>query len=1353
MFKQLRKTMQLQAGYILPLVKKLLLENGKHIQNIDHKINHLLKQLCYFELETNTDLSSKKQHLEPLVAVANNLITRGLPTQASIEIETVFSKTFRFTQKQIDELGNIHYNWNHNPLNFEPLYAALHLIEPRLNRHNHLLNALTDLEKLDSESEERFLYQIIPSQIGDYFIQLLEPQRLFTSILNDQTDFTQQRVDFCIEFPYPITGKKGLIIEIDGPQHDQAQQMILDRKRDSAVEKADWAKTLRIKTDALDQTNIQFNRFEKIASQLNRLKQMLKNDYFQRLIHNYNNPLYQTKQGLEALQFILTPFAIARMHKSLIELILKGDLNLTAPLWQIVVIERDVPCAFLAIEEFKTLFANLFLLEGQNRTLPPIKLQVFVTEEFKTAQLNQPYPIKTINALEQPITCDLLIDIAMLQRAGFTDRDTRIHCQHFVTIRSAHAPTTKRVFYSSDLIQYRQIAKQFENETHEILPEAEQSLTYFLQNIFRKEQFRPGQLEILNRALQRQSVIGLLPTGAGKSLTYQLAVCLQPGIALIIDPIKSLMQDQYENLLKNHIDACLVINSSLNTKERLLATDKLIEAQVLFTFISPERLQIQEFREALLSMSRQSNYFSYCVIDEVHCVSEWGHDFRTAYLKLGHNAIKFCKTKNLPTIPLFGLTATASFDVLSDIQRELSANNEHRLGEEAIIRFETTNREELQFEILKIETENAPSKPKIGLAKQAQLDQVLKTIAETLEQYNKMPQNQNIALKNFEANHFFNENGTHAGLIFCPHRSWYFGVTNQYKKQYKKVGVYDHLIDFAHIDLPHLRAGTFIGSDNQNKNVEIDSARHQADFIQNKLNLLVATKAFGMGIDKPNIRFTVHINYPSSIESFVQEAGRAGRDRKLAICYILFNDQTIIDKRGTIEVDKDILEHFYRRSFKGEEHEKSLLYHHFLNRIIYPAHHRLKIIAEKLSEAFDIEIHLNIWQHTRLYLNQGFDKHYGYLNLSNLKINTNRSDDKALSYRLLKFVKSYLEEKCPPTENVVLWLETPAESEPGIEKQLAEIEIGEKLAPIIIPFQVGDDKMDKEKAIYRLSTIGVIDDYTLDFNSKHFVLYATKKTDDAYKAYLCDYIKTFYSDVRANQEIKKVDSYKGKTTIQKCLGFLIDFVYEEVAKKRLEAINTMRMACYEGLKENGNQLFKEFIDLYFHAKYARKHHSVADHNYSLTDLTDEGKNQNIQWVWDFIGIIEQDKTGSQLNNLKHLRGACLRLLIDHPDNACLLLLKAFTVFILEADNDKLIKEAKESLIKGFLIFQATQKMSVSEYLSEVFKYQKELEKYHLAQILENEISLLCLKAHTAWLAQFNNNFLEDYESSHSQRTD
>jgi superfamily II DNA helicase RecQ/very-short-patch-repair endonuclease len=1250
------KTMQLQAGYFLPSVKQRLLETGQHIYNIEPKITGLLTHLCYFELETDSDLSANKPHLEPLIAVANNIISRGLPTFPSIYIEEILSNTFQFTKKSIDDIGKIHYSWIPQTIEFNQLYAALHIIEPRLNRDNLLWNAPNSWENLGSDYEEYFLYQVIPNEIGDYFIQLLEPQRSFTSIINHQTDFSQQRVDFSIEFPYLIINKKGLIIEIDGSQHETDQQQVyLDRQRDNAADNADWARTLRLKT----------SDFANLVPKLKRLQNLVKNDYFQRSRDNYQKPLYQTEFGLDALQLLLTPIAIARIQKTLIELMLNGDLDLTALRWEIVILERDVPCANLAIEDFQQLFSQLFLLEGQNRQLPSIHLQVFVSEEFKNAKLNQAYPVKTLTDITDDITCDVLIDIAILQRVGFTKKDTRIHCQHFATIRSAHAPTSKRVFYTSDLIQYRQIVHKRNNETYDIIPEAKQALTYFLQNLFRKEQFRQGQLEILNKALQCQSVIGLLPTGGGKSLTYQLAVCLQPGIALIIDPIKSLMQDQSENLRKHQIDACVVINSSLNIWEKELATDKLIHAEVLFAFISPERLQIQSFRDTLTQMYHQQNYFSYCVIDEVHCVSEWGHDFRTAYLRLGNNAIRFCQTKNIPSIPLIGLTATASFDVLSDIQRELSANQTYRLGEDAIIRFETIHRQELQFEIIKVETTGWVNKENIGLAKQDKLRQLLKTVPQTMAQYNSMSDNQQIALANFEPNWFFHEDCTYAGLIFCPHRSGPFGVTDQYKKSGRKLqGVYDKLIG----SLADLQVGTFIGADEANKAVETDSMRSQADFINNKLNLLVATKAFGMGIDKSNIRFTVHINYPNSIESFVQEAGRAGRDRKLAICYLLFNDQSIWTKGEMIEVDKDILLHFHRRAFKGERKEKSILYHNFLNTIIYPA----------------------------------------------------------------------------------------TESIPGIEKRLAEIAVGEKITPaIIVPFTDGKDKQDKtdkEKAIYRLSTIGVIDDYTIDFHSKTFVLDITKKADDTYKEYLLRYLKTYYSDARASVELQKVNNYRGETILQKCLGFLIDFVYQEVVKKRLEAINTMKMACQIGLKANGNQAFSEFIDLYFHAKYARKNYLVNGNNYSLTDRTEEGKTQNLQWVWEFIEVINVDKTGSQLDNLKHLRGACLRLLVDNPDNACLLLLKAFALFILEPANDSLFKEAKDNFTKGFLFFQQTQGLSIREYISSIFRYQNELEKYQTSNkpIIAAEINFLYVKAQTTWLEQFNHHFLADYESFYSQ---
>ena len=262
----------------------------------------------------------------------------------------------------------------------------------------------------------------------------------------------------------------------------------------------------------------------------------------------------------------------------------------------------------------------------------------------------------------------------------------------------------------------------------------------------------------------------------------------------------------------------------------------------------------------------------------------------------------------------------------------------------------------------------------------------------------------------------------------------------------------------------------------------------------------------------------------------------------------------------------------------------------------------------------------------------------------------------------------------------------------------------------------------------------------------------TKKAEDTYKEYLLRYLKTYYSDARASIELQKVNNYQGETFLQKCLGFLIDFVYQEVVKKRLEAINTMKMACQVGLKANGNQAFSEFIDLYFHAKYARKNYLVNGNNYSLTDRTEEGKTQNLQWVWEFIEVINVDKTGSQLDNLKHLRGACLRLLVDNPDNACLLLLKAFALFILEPANDSLFKEAKDNFTKGFLFFQQTQGLSIREYISSIFRYQNELEKYQTSNkpIIAAEINFLYVKAQTTWLEQFNHHFLADYESLYSQ---
>ena len=165
------------------------------------------------------------------------------------------------------------------------------------------------------------------------------------------------------------------------------------------------------------------------------------------------------------------------------------------------------------------------------------------------------------------------------------------------------------------------------------------------------------------------------------------------------------MQDQVEGLNSNQIDFCGYLNSSItDPKKRRERMEEISKGHYLFVFISPERFQMEEFRDMLTSMYNSKKYFSYCVIDEVHCVSEWGHDFRPSYLSLGRNAIKFCRTKDNTSVTLIGLTATASFDVLADVQRELAEDlKSEMLREDAIVHFALITRPEIQYEFIPVE--------------------------------------------------------------------------------------------------------------------------------------------------------------------------------------------------------------------------------------------------------------------------------------------------------------------------------------------------------------------------------------------------------------------------------------------------------------------------------------------------------------------------------------------------------------------------------------------------------------------------------------------------------------------------
>jgi len=1368
----------------------------------------LASWLSYFQLNSKSGFENTEIEYHPTIAVILNLLQRGLPTKLNkYTFEKIVNKSTFLDFKEEEESSIILKLDDLDEEITDIIFRALHIIDPRIAPENIKVNHRHSWENLGSDYEEDFLFSSLPFSIGNnggYISQLISNQRTISSITKDslnlstlqnkvRNNFEGQRTDFSIEFPYYSSNKpKGIVIEIDGSQHQAAEQIFLDTERDRAVASSGWNNTLRIKTSEFSTSEFS-NKINNI------LLPAINNDYIKICANNYNNPLWDTTIGKEVIQVTLIPFGISRIQRAILEAITHNALPIDKEIWKIAVLERDVPCAQLAIDDLQKLIDELNNLAIEQLIIPEIELHIYSTNEFIDSDF-QIKKAKLIDSFKTDEYYDLVIDIAILDR-NTNSTHIAANTPEIINIRSVHYLDTKRIIATSELIKYKPFCAISNEDGLWVVEDLamKNSLDYLLQSIFRKKEFRPGQLPIMHNALQCKSVIGLLPTGGGKSLTYQLSALLQPGICLVIDPIRSLMKDQVDGLYRNNIDSCVYINSTLQGEEKRKAMRKLADGEVQFVFVSPERLQMEEFRNMLDDMFNQGLYFSYCVIDEAHCVSEWGHDFRTAYLRLGENAIKYCKTKNLEHLPLFGLTATASYDVLADVQRELSGNDEaRRLTEDAVVRSEYTKRNELQYVIEEVTFPTGALnniwalKRELSSKKQERIKRLLNDIPQTINEFLSEPtlvfsQNdwelnekgekeafEKMQLEEYIPENFYYENN--AALVFCPHTKGSFGVTDKFKidragMPVVREGYYD-ILSAQH----GINAGYFMGSGNDSdttgKVIQEESFDNQDKFINSELNMMVATKAFGMGIDKENIRYTVHVNYPGSIESYVQEAGRAGRDRKIALSYILFNDQEVSlpNEEELIDHDLDINMYFHKNSFKGVAKELAVL-DELLTEIFFPD--RTFELENLINNEFDTNVKCNYWEggaNKRLYVNFNFSEPLGYLDLNSLNSFQGGSINPELSSNIFTLLKEYIK-NLNLTEPVHLWMQR-SDKIAGIEEILKSKRTGdsftitvgfynnakERVKTItkwlhdvvhnsfneqivqrmranctdaeafieevcdnyskftngnVLDFEdfcnkrdaqrnatIGTaytkfmalyngyrDKMDTEKAIYRLSTLGIIDDYTVNFSSNTFSLKGTKKTEKEYKDNLKGYLLKYYSEKTTSVRLKTLSTIDEPTPIRKSLNFLVNFVYKEIQKKRQLAMQDMKTACRLGL-EKGSVELKDYIDLYFNSKYARAGYSYTNEkgkeiNASLPDLTDNGKNDDLKWVWLFSEIVEEDPKAGQIDNIKHLRGACTRMLNNQPDSYTLLLLNAFALYMLEYKNPRYLLEAENMIINAF----------------------------------------------------------------------
>lgn len=454
-----------------------------------------------------------------------------------------------------------------------------------------------------------------------------------------------------------------------------------------------------------------------------------------------------------------------------------------------------------------------------------------------------------------------------------------------------------------------------------VLPpgETDRALTALLQDVFGFRGFNEGQLPAILEVLHGRDCVALLPTGAGKSLIYQMAGLVLPGRTLVIDPLVSLMEDQVRGLVAQGIDRVQSISLSTSLRGATQSSlEQVATGDSLFVFISPERLQNPNFRRAVRSLAAQTPV-NLAVVDEAHCVSEWGHDFRTAYLNIGKTMRRVCRDAHDVPPPLLALTGTASRAVLRDVLTELQITQG---GGNSIVKPRTFDRPELQFTIHRTRPSDAV----------ATLEGAIRGLP---------------ALFRRSPASFFKPAGqrTMSGLIFVPHVNGDYGT----------VQIAGRLEAVVGYPVPAYSGQAPKGHQGQWE----AEKRYRADqFMGNEATLMVCTKSFGMGIDKPNIRYVVHYGIPGSIESYYQEVGRAGRDRLPAQCILVMSE--LDEQRNRLLLDEEVdIEEVRGRSREGgrssaDDVTRQLFFHTNSFGGIQSEVQRLAEVLDSLGDRLDI---------------------------------------------------------------------------------------------------------------------------------------------------------------------------------------------------------------------------------------------------------------------------------------------------------------------------------------------------------------------------------------------------------------
>ncbi|MEC7929174.1 MAG: RecQ family ATP-dependent DNA helicase [Pseudomonadota bacterium] len=1031
---------------------------------------------------------------ERTTAEDNNLIgsmlikflQRGYSPLGTVGIEKEIIKKFKLSKlvEPLDDESDISYKISdRNNLSSKLMISHLIQRDPFI-LDEEFDNTDEDNSLFDSPLEQKFYKEWIPNNIkpggseksaANWFI----PQPNLDTILqaNGLQGDGHRRIDFLFSHPLGTFG-----IELDGGEHNPD----IDQERDDALATC-GIKVLRIPNTEIEQLD---------GPNLVSLKEKCS------LILNENTELTKDQNSLlksieESTFASKLQFAIARSVKY-------GWLDSEEWLIEVKGMGKTAAAAIKDCIQLINGFDNLY-----GTSISPQSARV-ITEEgpFIVSLTKEEISKATVKKDESP---DLRIGIERRNSAfhavvGESNEDIED-----IIIRPAFLPIELTVV---DKYLGRRTKLDEANDSRTRL-----TLDTFLQNIFRKKAFRESQLDSVMNILRNIDTVILLPTGAGKSFIYQLAGLLMPGITIVIDPIVALMEDQEEGLRQYGIDRIVTLSNQQKNLKRDIRRTKNGEFQ--FIFLTPERLQTPAFRNALRGLA-QTSMVNLAVLDEAHCVSEWGHDFRPAYLNVSRNIRTLGKDRSGESPPITALTGTASRAVLRDVLTDLDIDPS---DDRCVTRPRSFDRSELKFYVRKADNPNYS---------QTTLSGAIQSLPEKF---------------NIPGNEFFKSNGdkTFSGIVFVPFVA---------KKENVPYG---------------LRHTQQIVEDATNENCTIyggrnpfgqggwdtEKRRNVRAFKYNEVPLLVSTKAYGMGIDKPNIRFTLHYGIPSSLEMFYQEAGRAGRNRKDAHCGIVFTEYS--EKRT--------------------------------NQLLNPA-----ISLEELRSLY---------------------RQFG----------ENRAERDDLNRQLYFHLKSFS----------------------GQEDEISEIsEIVNSIEDLDTDHSYeltfnNDNRGRIEKALYRLTRIGVFKDYEVDYGSRKFTIHINAFNLEECKEQLLSYVmsNTPGRGTQFEGELNKITGEDTKENILMLCKALIGFIYDIIERARRTALREVVLLARNS--ENDQSIRTRILDYLTEGVGAEQIQLLLQEEH--VNLED--------WI-------EKLTFATSPVDASELRGLSIRALDANPDHPGLLLMRSIT---------------------------------------------------------------------------------------------